>query len=300
LPRIQPANSRRRGRGRPSLEECRVPETHNGRVGFGERLRRLRVDADLSGKALAERLGWPASKVSRLEHGRQTATTADIDAWTAALAVPTDVRESLVEDLRGLRVEYATWRREMRAGMADRQRVAHVLDDGAGALRALQTAVLPGLLQTPDYARAVFEGLATLYDRTDVAAAVRERVRRQQLLYEAGRQFSFIITEGALRARIGSAAVQRAALDRLCALADLDTVEVAVLPWTAELTKAASHSFDLFDDRLVLVETFTAELALREPDDIALYARLFDLYSAAALHGAEATAFIAGIAQELG
>ena len=276
-----------------------VPETHSGRVGFGERLRRLRVDADLSGKVLAERLGWPASKVSRLEHGRQTATSADVHAWVAALGGSARVREALLEDLRGLRVEYATWRRELRAGMADRQRVAEVLDGGATELRVLQTAVIPGLLQTADYARALFEGLAVLYDRTDTDAAVRQRLRRQQLLYEAGRQFRFVITEGALRTRIGSVAVHRAALDRLLSLAELDTVELAVLPWTATLSKAASHSFDLFDDRLVLVETFTAELALRESEDIALYARLFDMYSAAALHGPEATAFIERVAREL-
>jgi hypothetical protein len=234
-----------------------------------------------------------------LEHGRQTATSADIHAWVAALGGSAGVREALLDDLRGLRVEYATWRRELRSGLASRQRVAHVLDQGATLLRAVQTAVVPGLLQTPDYARAVFEGLASLNERTDVAAAVTERIRRQALLYEQGRSFQFVLTEAALRGRVGTRAVHRAQLDRLTTLSDLDTVQLAVLPWTAELATTPDHSFDLFDDRLVLVETFTAELALREPDDIALYARLFDLYSQAALHGPEATAFIARIAREL-
>jgi hypothetical protein len=173
----------------------------------------------------------------------------------------------------------------LRSGFASRQRVAHVLDQGATTLRAVQTAVVPGLLQTPDYARAVFEGLASLNDRTDVEPAVRERIRRQALLSEDGRSFRFVLTEAALRGRVGSRAVHRAQLDPISTLSGLDTVELAVLPWTVDLAATPDHSFDLFDDRLVLVETFTAELALREP--------------AAALHGADATAFIARIAREL-
>lgn len=215
------------------------------------------------------------------------------------LALPAAVREGLLEDLRGLRVEYATWRRELRSGLASRQRVAHVLDSGAMVLRALQTAVVPGLLQTADYARAVFQGLASLNGRTGIEAAVRERIRRQEVLYQEGRTFRFVITEAALRGRVGLPGVHRAQLDRLAALGGLDTVDLAFLPWNAELVTTPDHGFDLFDDRLVLVETFTAELALREPEDIALYARLFDLCYAAALHGDEATELIARISREI-
>lgn len=117
--------------------------------------------------------------------------------------------------------------------------------------------------------------------------------------HRADRTFRFVITEAALRGRVGSAVVHRAQLDRLATLTALDTVEIRVLAWAAELVTTPDHSFDLFDDRLVLVETFSAELALREPEDIALYARLFDMYSAAALHGEAATALIARIAREI-
>lgn len=301
MPRIPPGSGRRSER-RPApadREERAVSTTHSGRTGFGERLRRLRLDADLTGKQLAERLGWPASKVSRLEHGRQTATTADIAAWTAALGISPEMRDQLTEDLRSLAVEYATWRRQLRRGSAPRQRVGRLLDESATQLRALQTSVVPGLLQTADYARAVFEGLAQLRPRPDVDAAVRERARRQSVLYESGHDFRFLITEAAVRARVGTPAVHRAQLDRLLVLAGLDTVEIAILDWAAHTITPPDHSFDLFDDRLVLVETLNAELAIREPDDIALYARVFDLYWDAALHGSEATQLITRIALEI-
>lgn len=61
-----------------------MTESHRGREGFGNRLRALRLDAGLTGKELADRLGWAASKVSRLEHGRQTASADDVGAWVMA------------------------------------------------------------------------------------------------------------------------------------------------------------------------------------------------------------------------
>ncbi len=104
-----PAGSTRR--------EPDVTDQHDGRAGFGNRLRRLREDADLSGKQLAELLEWPASKVSRLENGKQTATAADVRAWASATGVPAPVCDELVDDLRSLRVEYATWQRQLRGGL---------------------------------------------------------------------------------------------------------------------------------------------------------------------------------------
>ncbi len=297
MPRTPPEHGRPSGWG-PS-EEADVTDTFDGRSGFGNRLRRLREDADLSGKALAERLGWPGSKVSRLENGRQTATAADVRAWVEAVGVAAEVRDDLVEDLRGLRVEYATWRRQLRDGFAPRQRIAGMLEDGTTAVRTLQTALVPGMLQTADYAREIFRGLAALQGQRDVEAAVHQRLRRQELLYEPGREFRFLITEAALRARLCPPGVHRAQLDRLLVLAGLDTVELAILPWTAELSKATTHSFDIFDDRLVLVETVNAELAIREAEDVALYAKLFELYWGVAVQGEQASALITRIALEL-
>jgi hypothetical protein len=73
-----------------------------------------------------------------------------------------------------------------------------------------------------------------------------------------------------------------------------------VIPSTAQLLKATSHGFWIFDDSLVLIETINAELAVRDREDIALYARLFDTYWQAAHHGRRAFDFIAGLALELG
>jgi transcriptional regulator with XRE-family HTH domain len=298
LPKTAPGPGRRSG-WRQQRREPDVTEEHNGRIGFGNRLRRLREDADLTGKDLAERLGWPASKVSRLENGRQTATVADVQAWTSATGVRPETRDQLIEDLRSLRVEYASWQRQLRSGFAPRQRVSRLLEDSTTTVRNLQTAVVPGLLQTPDYARALFRGLAAVYGPRDVEAAVRERIRRQEVLYEPDRDYRFLITESALRMRHCPPGVQRAQLDRLLVLAGLETVQIAVLLWTTELPTTPEHNFVMFDDRLVLVETINAELSIRDAEDIALYARLFEMYWDVAAKDEQASAEITRIALDL-
>lgn len=297
MPRIRPGHGPPFERTR--CEEADVASTHDGRIGFGNRLRRLREDADLSGKQLAERLGWPGSKVSRLENGRQTATAADVRAWADVLGVDSGDRDKLVEDLRSLRVEYATWRRQLRGGFAPRQLVAGILDEGAVLVRNLQTALVPGMFQTADYARAVFRGVVSIHGPRDVEAAVHHRMLRQDLLYRPGREFRFLLTESALRARVGSIGVHRGQLDRLLVLAGLDTVSLAVLPWAVELPTPPDHNFVIFDDRLVLVETVNAELAIRDPEDVELYAKLFQLYWERAAHGEQASALITHVALEL-
>jgi transcriptional regulator with XRE-family HTH domain len=277
-----------------------VTDEHDGRAGFGNRLRRLREDAELSGKELAERLGWAASKVSRLENGRQTASAQDVRTWAEAVGASTEVLDELVEDLRSLRVEYATWRRQLRAGFAPVQRAHVVLAHSTTRIRSMTTAIVPGLLQTADYARNVFTGISELEgEPKDIEEAVRTRMRRQEVLYAPERAFQFLTTEGALRARLCPPTVLRAQLDRLLVLTGLENVELAVVPFAARLPVAAEHGFSIFDDTLVLVETIGAELAIRDRDDIVPYERVFGAFWDVALHGQEAFDFIAALALEL-
>jgi transcriptional regulator with XRE-family HTH domain len=277
-----------------------VTREHDGRAGFGNRLRRLREEAELSGKELAERLSWPASKVSRLENGRQTASAEDVRAWTKAVGTTADVRDQLVADLRSLRVEYATWRRQLRTGFAPRQRAGVVLSQATSRFRGLTTAIMPGLLQTADYARHVFTGLAGFHrGPDDIEEAVRTRLRRQEVLYNPEKSFQILITETALRARLCPTSVLHAQLDRLAMLSGLTNVDLAVLPLEARIPAATMHGFWIYDDTLVLVETVGAELAIRDREDIAPYEMRFDAFWQAALHDHEAFDFIATLAREL-
>ena len=265
-----------------------MPPVFRGREALGARLRALREDARLTGMAFATELGWPGSKVSKIEHGKQTPTARDIADWVQAVGGSEELRAELMADLRSVRLEHRNWSRLTRRGVAGRQRATTSLDASTKLLRAFEPAVIPGLLQTAEYARWVLESVVSLRELpNDVPAGVQARMERQQLLYEPGRQFRFLITEAALRYRVCPPQVMRGQLDRLLAVASLGSVELAVVPFEVLLPFPAMHSFWMYDDRLVLVDTISAELALRDEDDIALYARLFERMWAAALQGAD-------------
>lgn len=244
--------------------------------------------------AFAANLGWPGSKVSKIEHGKQTPTAADVTTWVQALGGSDELLAELLADLRSVRLEHRNWSRLTRRGVAGRQRATGALDESTRLLRAFEPAVIPGLLQTAEYARHVLESVVALRQLpNDVAAGVQARLERQQRLYEPDRQFRFLLTEAALRYQVVPPAVMRGQLDRLLAVASLDNVELAVLPFSVQLPFPAMHGFWIYDDRLVLVDTVSAELALRDEDDVSLYERLFERMWAVALKGLDVGGFVA-------
>jgi transcriptional regulator with XRE-family HTH domain len=261
----------------------------------------LREDARLTGKELAVRLGWAPSKVSRIENGKQTATADDVVAWTAAVGAGNKTRDDLLADLRTVRFEYATWRRQLRSGIAQRQRANLPLEAEAELVRVFTPEMVPGLLQTAEYARHVFALLASLHHTPpDVESGVRTRLQRQQVLYEPDKHFQFLLTEAALRYRIAPPSVMRGQLDRLTTLAGLDTVNLAVLPFSTQLPVVTSHSFTMFDDKLVLVELTGAELAFRDRDEVALYSDAFERLWKAAETGTRAVELVNETAAHIG
>ena len=276
-----------------------MTDVYRAREEFGARLRRFREDAGLNGKQLAARLSWPASKVSKIELGRQRPTPEEVITWLAATDGGDADADALLADLRSLRVESASWRRQLRRGHATRQRAGMALEHSATTIRAFEPAVIPGLLQTADYARHVLTRLAALHGLPpDVEPGVRVRMQRQQVLYEPGRRLRFLVTEATLRFRPCPTATLRGQLDRLLATAGLDTVDLAVLPFDGELPMTTSHGFWIFDRSLVLVETLSSELSLRDPDDIALYVRHFERLWDAALHDDAARRLITRVMPE--
>lgn len=270
------------------------------REALGAWLSQLRQDAGLNGQQLAERLRWPASKVSRIQNGRQTPTESDVVEWANAVGAPESV-----EDLRArvttLEEHYKTWRRQLRGGHAARQRASVSLERDTRMLRAFEPGVVPGLLQTAEYARHLFERLVDLRETpNDVSDAVGVRMQRQSVLYDPSKSFHFVVTMGALRARVAPASAMRGQLDRLVMATTLDNVRLGVIPDDAEMPLPANHGFWIFDERLVLVETWAAELQLADPSELDLYGRVFERYAAHAVYGRDCRTALTSLAVELG
>ncbi|MFI5803009.1 helix-turn-helix domain-containing protein [Streptomyces sp. NPDC051561] len=260
----------------------------SSRVALGARLRELRTEAGLDGKGVAERLGWQRSKVSRLENGKQTPTVADLTAWAAAVGNPGCAGE-LKGRLTGMETQYRSWRRQLAGGHRARQELAIAETAATQTIRGLEIARIPGLFQTADYARHVFQANASFRQVTnDTEAAVRARIRRQEALYEPGRLFRFLVWESALHMRICPRDVHAGQLDRLLSLVGLDTVELGIIPLHADLRRTPAHGFWIYDQRLVIVETIGNEMWLEDTETIALYERAWEWLAESAVYGAAA------------
>ncbi|MFD8988993.1 helix-turn-helix domain-containing protein [Streptomyces goshikiensis] len=270
------------------------------REALGARLRELRTEAHLTHRELAGRLGWAHSKISKLETGKQTASIADLAAWAETTGF-SDALPELKNNLRRLETHYRSWRRQLAGGHKAVQDAALVEEQHAQVIRVYETSVVPGIFQTADYARHLFTHSAQLRrSPRDVEDAVRARLRRQEVLYQRGQKYRVIIWEAVLYAVIGGPEVMLGQLDRLAGIIGLDTVTFGVLPFSASLDLTPKHGFWIHDERNVIVETLSAEMELKEPDDVALYLRLWDYYDQAAVYGHTAHRAIARARHALG
>ena len=266
-----------------------VDEARNA---LGRRLRELRSSAGFTGKQLAELLSWPASKVSKLENGRQTPTDQDILAWTRATNSEGE-KEALLASLHTLEVQHAEWRRVLKAGLLSHQIELSETDQRTKLYRSFEPAVVPGLLQTPEYARARFsQAIAVHRVPNDIDEAVQKRMQRQEMLYRPDKRFHFVLTEATLRYRLCSLDIMLGQLDRLISLSSLRNVRLGVIGHETQYMVDPRHGFMLYNSDLVRVETYSAELNLRQPHEIELYSSTFERLAAIASYRGAARAII--------
>jgi transcriptional regulator with XRE-family HTH domain len=276
-----------------------APNVHKARSALGQRLRELRRSAGKTGRQLAESLSWPVSKVSKLENGRQTPTDEDIRGWTRVTSSEGEA-EALLASLHTLETQHAEWQRQFRGGLRPHQHELAEIAAKTHTFRVFEPATIPGMLQTAEYARARFtEGVALFNTSDDIDYAVRTRMQRQDLLYRRDKRFHFVLTEAALRYRRSALDVQLAQLDRLMTLSALPNVRLGIIAFETQYAVGPWHAFWLRDQHRVTIETFSAELNLAQPQEIELYARVFDELAAVASYGRAARAIITRVIDDL-
>jgi len=261
------------------------------REGLGVRLRELRLtasDGRLTGTALARKLGWPNSKVSKLELGKQTAAPEDLQQWAEACGQPAAYDE-LRARLAGFESHIRSWRRQLTSGHKSVQDAAAAEHERTQVLTMWENCLIPGMLQIPDYARHVFVRHAELMrSPRDTEDAVRSRIQRQEMLYQRGRKYRIMMWEGALRSLVCPPSVLATQLHHLAGVIGLDTVELGIIPFSASLKIWPGNSFWVYDERLVIVEDWHAELWLDDADSVATYLRVWQTLNESAVYGADA------------
>jgi hypothetical protein len=228
-----------------------------------------------------------------LENGKQTATPADLATWAQGVGQP-DMATELKGRLTGLESAYRSWRRQLAAGHRPVQDALNAEYDRSAVLRAWEDAMVVGILQTAGYARHIFMAYAELQQTVrDVEEAVRARLKRQQSLYAPGKKYRILMGEAALYARVCPPEVMAAQLDRLAGVIGLDTVELGIVPFSARLKIPPANGFWVYDERLVIIEDWHAELWLDDADNVALYLRVWDALEEAAVYGRQAQRLLA-------
>ncbi|MBP2321391.1 transcriptional regulator with XRE-family HTH domain [Kibdelosporangium banguiense] len=270
-------------------------------LAFGGRLRRLREKSGFrTGKDFAGRLGWMASKVSRVETGATLPSDSDLAAWLTAVEAPEDVALELHDELLELRLARNSWKRQLRTGHAPRQREHATAEQTATRITMVEFYLVPGLVQTAEYARQLFAMAAKLHQTpADTDEAVRARIRRQDVLYDPSKQIEILVAETALRYPLCSAPVLRAQIDRLITLSALPNVRIGVIPVDTVLPAITMHGFIILDDE-VQIEINHTELATVDHDDVELYRRITNELWSVAVEGDEARSLLNRVLDAIG
>jgi transcriptional regulator with XRE-family HTH domain len=260
--------------------------------------------AGLNGYELAEQVGISQSKVSRIEAGSAVPTIREAGAWAQAAGASDEVLADLVWRTQAALTEVEGWRMALRHGLPQLQAEVGALEANARRISNFQPTLVPGLLQTAEYARRVFT-LADVVGGQDYAGAVAARMSRQETLFDEDRRFEFLVTEGALRWRPGPPKLMLAQLDRVGSVATLSNVSLGLIPQDAEATAVASHGFVIYADPeddgepFVRVEVIHGELTISDPDDVAIYSERFSRLGAAAVFDDDVRTLLAKIAGDL-
>ncbi len=256
-------------------------------------LKQLRARSGMSAAELGRVLGWTQTRVSRAENGSRRVSLAEATRWTDATSAPPDLRTEVVALAEDAARDVRSWWNVHAGGMVGRQHEVAALEASATMVRNCQL-MIPGLLQTADYARQAM-ARANVSGQGDLTVAVAARMRRQDILYDPARRFEYVLPESALRLRFsGDQALMRAQADRLLSLDTLPNVNIAVLPFSAPAPTLplAFVIYEIPGEPLALAETLTSEVLTGDEREVAQYREAFARLRAASVTGDDAHSLI--------
>lgn len=273
---------------------------------LGSELRRIREGLNLKADEVASRLGWHPSKVSRLETGRYGVRGTEVGKLLDVYEVADpETREALStlarEDKRRV------WWQPYSDVISQRYASFISFEAEAVSVRNFEASLIPGLLQTADYARALIRQLRPEASPDVVSALVDVRLARQNatLQREDPLKLWAIVDEAVLRRVVGSRAVMAKQLQQLVTRSKEPHVTLQVVPFEAGAHPGVLGSFVVLefpvrnDLDVVYTETLTSSLYLERDEDVSTYNQAFDRLRAAALDVVPSRRLIAQIAKDL-
>jgi transcriptional regulator with XRE-family HTH domain len=264
-------------------------------------LMRRREASGLSREEAARRLEWSTSTIFRIETGRSRPQPGNVRVLLDLYGVTGSERDGLIQLAREAR--QPGWWHSFRDVLPNPYEVYIGLEGGAASIRNFEPVVVPGLLQTEDYARATFKGGPRELERDEIERRVEVRLARQQILTRDGRpRLWAVIDEAVIHRLVGDPAVMRAQLGHLIDTAEQGKTTVQVVPFRAGAHAGTTGPFVILDfpeptdPSVVYVETLAGDIYLEERADVNRYTIAFDRLLAAALHPDDSVRLIQQVA----
>jgi hypothetical protein len=263
---------------------------------LGRHLRDLRNSQRLTVRAAAQRLEWSEAKIWRIETGQVGLRSLDVETVCRIYgAAP-----GLTEALMGLAKETKArgWWHAYGGVIPDGFDVYIGLEESAAGISWYESELVPGLLQTESYARAIIGAGNPGVDDEEINRRVHVRVARQALVTRvtAAPELNIVLNEAILRRPVGGVEVMSGQLRRLLDASGLPNVALRVMPFSAGLHHGImSGPFEILrfplngDGRAsepptVYVDGFTGDLYLDKPKEIARYDEAFSAIWSSALN----------------
>lgn len=284
--------------GSPSMRRRRVA---------GE-LRRLREESELSADEVASRLSWPASKVSRIENRKAGVSQQDLRKLLDLFEVTDQGYRDELEQIRRRASERGWWEN---FGSAVSSEYANLimLEDESQVIRSYGSELVPGLLQTPDYARAIIRVGRPSDTAKEIDRRVEVRMERQEMLARSNpRQprLHIILNEAVLARRIGGPDVMADQIRHLMKDREGANVSVRILPFTAGEHAALTGQFSLLtlhdEDKPVFVhiEGATSSLTLEKAEQVQPYEEMWESIADKAISADDSRAIMTTYALRFG
>lgn len=256
----------------------------------------LRSLAGVSGRDLAKQVGVSQPTVVRIERAENAPSMPIVLAWLDATGAPAEAHERVIALTEAIHLQTVRWP-TLLAGRNQLQDEVRERELESVLVQNFQPTVIAGLLQTTAYTRALLP-LTDITGRLDHEATLAGRHQRQQVLYEPGRRFQFLIAESVLSWAPGED-VLAGQLDRLLQLSDLPAVDIAVLP-TAARVATPWHNFVIHhvadsDASYVTTELIHGTQRLSDLGEVEMYRDLWDRLWAASSTAENAREIIRGM-----
>ncbi|WP_250000760.1 helix-turn-helix transcriptional regulator [Actinoplanes sp. M2I2] len=280
------------------MNQHRSPTIRRRRLGV--ELRRHREAARVTIDMVAERLGCSPSKVSRIETGHTSATPQDVQAMMDIYGVTDDVKQELVQIAREARQK--GWWHPFSTVLSG----AYVgLEAAARSVRTYESQVVPGLLQTEEYAIAMIRAARPGDSDQEIERRVRVRMERQSLLIQDDPIDLWVVLDEAVVSRpVGGDQVMRDQLASLITAARLPNVTVQIVPFAAGAHAGMDGTFAILefeeegDADVVFTENATGGLFLEKAEELSKYIFIFDTIRTTALPPGESIEMIQMLAEE--